>query len=174
MKKLLSVLYVAFLMLFSTSASSKDQSIVITGNPTRAQWIDRVGQNLDDAIRYPRPVFGRPLDGGLVSVVFVADRAGRTSAARVLRSSKSPELDRAALEAVARMRPAYPTPVGISSHQRIQANILFATSYQDHARQMKLLRDEASRHNARVARDAETLVLTLAPGATGGSSRRAR
>ncbi|HVF95352.1 MAG TPA: TonB family protein [Sphingomonas sp.] len=174
MRKIMLLLYVVVTTLFASAVSSKEKSIVIQAPPTRAQWAGQIGRNLDNAIRYPQPLFGRPADSGVVSVVFIADQNGRASAARLVRSSQSKELDKAALNAIARMKSMQPMPEDVTDGQRIRANILFATSYADYTKQMKLLRAETTRFATRSALDKDTLVLNVRSGTSGGSGAKAR
>ncbi len=174
MKKILLLIYLAATTLFASSAASKDKSIVIQAPPTRVQWAGQVGRNLDAAIRYPQPLFGRQSEAGLVSVIFVADENGRASSARLLRSSKSRDLDRAAIDAIGRMKSMQPMPEDVVAGQRIRANIVFATNYRDYDRQLRLLRAESTRVATRSALDGDVLVLNVGPKMTGGSRARAR
>jgi TonB family protein len=116
-------------------------------------------------------MFGSPPDSGFAQVVFIADASGQPSDIRLVRSSRSRDLDRAALAAVGQLKSMLPRPTDVSDRQRVRANILFAASEGEHARQMRLMRAEAATRTARSMLDKDTLVLNVM---SGGSQARTR
>jgi TonB family protein len=171
MRKYLLFLTAVVTTLFGPPALSKERSIVVTATPTRAEWAQQLGTRLSDAVRYPRPMFGSPPDSGFAQVVFIADASGQPSDIRLVRSSRSRDLDRAALAAVGQLKSMLPRPTDVSDRQRVRANILFAASEGEHARQMRLMRAEAATRTARSMLDKDTLVLNVM---SGGSQARTR
>jgi TonB family protein len=147
--------------------------MVITAPPTRAEWANQLSRNLDNAVQYPQPLFGRPSDAGLVSVVFIADSNGKPMAAKIVFSSRSYELDRAAMAAIKRMKPVFPKPANLADNQRIRANVFFATSNRDFEKQLRLLRLDTAQAAAQPSIGAEVLAINI-PAGRGGSAAKIR
>ncbi|WP_445192241.1 energy transducer TonB family protein [Sphingomonas sp. Tas61C01] len=173
MRKVMSFVFVVITALLSTPAAPKDKSIVVVAAPTRSQWIKQIGRNLDKAIRYPHPVFGHD-SRGLVSVAFVADGAGSPTVIQLVRPSPYAELNKAALQGVARMKNTYPKPTDVAERQRVRADIVFATSVDDYEAQIDAMRREAAGRTVRSALDRDTIVLNVIGHASGGSAATAR
>jgi protein TonB len=174
MKKLLSICVAAIAVVFGSPASSKRNDIIVSGTPSRVQWVTKLGRMLDETILYPMEMPGRDPSSGIVSVSFKPGGDGKPSSPTVTRSSRHQELDQAALQAVKRLKSMYPLPVGIAHDQRILANIIFATSASELSQQIYNFRHEAARAKTRSALDRDTIVLNSFPTNAGGRSGAAR
>ncbi|WP_165799645.1 energy transducer TonB family protein [Sphingomonas oleivorans] len=128
--------------------------------PDLANWIERVEEDLDRHLSYPRPLGGAPYSEGIVHVSFLGGPDGRPSEVAIRKSSGARDLDAAAMRAVRKITTLHPLPAGVSADQKYEAAILFATQDdRETARKLAELRRRAR---------AEVEVLGLADPAGGG------
>ena len=129
---------------------------VQAGQETVSQWSERVGQSLDTALVYPKPLSGANYNQGLAKVSFHCTDDGRPGDVALIASSGSRDLDRAAMQAVQRIPTLHPLPDGITRDRAMQAWIAFAPD-QDSLRQMtRVTHREAELANARVEKARQT------------------
>lgn len=98
----------------SQAAAAKSASSREAGNAALSNYPGKVVSRLRRALRYPAEARRERLRGE-VHVAFTVRGGGGVSGVRVVRSSGSPVLDRAALETVRRAVPFPPVPAGRSS-----------------------------------------------------------
>ncbi|MBR0553452.1 energy transducer TonB family protein [Stakelama marina] len=151
-------------------ASGQDSSqMVVTAQPEVTQWAAATSRELERHLYYPRTLFGREPDQGIVTVHFLCSEDGRPANAVIARSSKNAALDRAAVRAVERIRTLHPLPRGATPQQRFSAVILFANSEEGRDRQLRKLQRDGDRANrdwaSRAARSGEqvTAMVGLVP-----------
>lgn len=112
-------------------AHRAEAPITVEAAPTSLQeWSSRVGRNLTDNLIYPEP-FGRTdYAEGAVKVAFHCSESGAPVDVSVLRTSRSKNLDQAALTAVKRISTLHPLPDGIGHDRAMQAWVFFAADQQ--------------------------------------------
>ncbi len=135
------------------------------GQETVSQWSERVGQSLDAVLVYPKPLGTANYSQGLAKVSFHCTEDGRPGDVALIASSGSRDLDRAAMQAVQRIRTLHPLPVGITHTRPMQAWIAFAPD-EDSLKQMtRVTHREAELANARVekARQSQQVARASAP-----------
>ena len=98
---------------------------------------------------------------GIVSVRFKRGEDGKPSDVVLSRRSGVGRLDRSALRAVAAINSLDPLPLGLSTGQKIQANIFFTDDEDMFKRQIEQLRRETSADLAAGKGDPEVLALNF-------------
>jgi len=100
----------------TTAAKGKKGKTAASGNASASNYPGKVVSKLRRALRYPPEARAKRLKGE-VQVAFTVSASGSVSGVRVVRSSGSPVLDKAALDTVRRAAPfpAIPSDAGRSS-----------------------------------------------------------
>jgi TonB family protein len=130
---------------------------------TFTQWSERVQSELDTNIHYPRAMAGRTPDHGIVRVKFNCSESGRPDKVTLAKSSGSPQLDRAALQAVGRISSLHPLPQDFADGQAYQAMIMFYSgSDDDYRRRLQKMSAEATKANKRFGRT-QVASISIAP-----------
>ena len=112
------------------------------------QWSGRVSNEIESVLQYPSfPSNQVPADG-VVQVKFRCGGSGAPDQVSVFKTSGSRSLDRAAVHAVKRLKQLQPVATGMPSDQNYIAMVLFATSPEEHARQLAMIKKDAARRNA--------------------------
>lgn len=109
-----------------------------------AKWAQRTGKLLDRSLLRARNL---PTQDGTVAVKFICNDAGVPTNIALLQSSGSKRLDDFAVKAVGRIPTLHPLPDGVSHGQKFVATVLFARDENSYWRQMRDLRQSASRQN---------------------------
>ena len=150
--KLVLLASVAFLATPALSQNDDANPMVITAasRPTVAVWSQKIAQQLDRHLVYPRAFGHTDYPEGTVSVRFSCGDDGKPASVVLFRGSGNRLIDRAAVRAIAQMESLHPMPVAIRHNSTFQANIILAADEQSLARQQAVLR-----HNEtlRIARD---------------------
>ncbi|MGK2910567.1 MAG: energy transducer TonB family protein [Sphingobium sp.] len=113
---------------------------------TLAKWAKHITTLVDQRLDYPDFGAGQVREG-VVTVKFLCSESGAPSDVKLLKSSGSKQLDRAALKAVREVVSLHPLPDGMLSTQKYQAMLLFAKDQVSHKRQMAALRQQALEGN---------------------------
>lgn len=116
---------------------------VTVNAPTLAAWSAGLSRSLSAAMRYPRFVTKLPPAEGLARVRFVCSDSGAPAGVELVQSSGDRRIDRAALDAVRRIKTLHPLPGGLAHDQRYVAALMFATSQESLARQLRTLREQS-------------------------------
>ncbi len=154
----------------STSAQPRGRDITVQAEPlTPARWTAAVSRKLDRVIFYPVFFSNEVPASGVVSVRFQADDANRPTGLTLTRKSGNRSLDRAALMAIAKLGPLPALPAAFRSGQIFVARLLYATSWDEHDRQLALLRREAEEMRIASSDHPETVALVLTSSAGAGS-----
>jgi TonB family protein len=115
--------------LVGLEAKQPAPDIVVTA-PVDAEvraWSARVGEQIQQKMRYPRMLGPTRLPDGLVEVRFECSEDGSPSKVALLNTSGSRRLDAAGVAAVERVRSLHPLPRGIDHGQVYKAQLLFVT-----------------------------------------------
>lgn len=123
---------------------------VQAGHETVSQWSQRVGQNLDAQLVYPKPLNGANYSQGLAKVSFHCTEDGKPGDVALIASSGSRDLDRAAMQAVQRIQTLHPLPDGITRDRGMQAWIAFAPDEDSLRKMTRAAHHEAELANTRV------------------------
>jgi len=103
-------------------------AITVTAGSSVAEWSAHVAQGLDAHLAYPSQV-GRDDDlEGAVRVAFHCSESGAPAGVSVVQSSRSGELDRAAVYAVNHIPTLHPLPEGVGHDRPMEAWVFFAAS----------------------------------------------
>lgn len=109
-------------------ARTEGKTITVKAAPTSLQqWNSRVAQSLDANLIYPASIGRDDYAEGAVRVAFHCSEDGSPAGVTVLQSSRSNNLDRAALNAVKRIATLHPLPDGIGHDRAMEAWIFFAS-----------------------------------------------
>ena len=146
------------------TASSQD-AVVVTA-PTLAAWSAKFSQTLSDAMRDPRSYGNEPSPEGWARVRFSCSDSGAPTGVELVQSSGDRRIDRAALEAVRRIKTMHPLAAGIKHDQRYVAELAFANSSDTLEHQLQSLRKRPMpRAGLGAARE---ITLLASPGRVGG------
>ena len=132
--------------------NAKPLVIIAPSRPTVAVWSQKIAQQLDRHLVYPRAFGNADYPEGTVSVRFSCGNDGRPASVVLFRGSGNPWIDRAAVRAIRQMETLHPMPLAIRHDSTIQANIILAADEQSIARQRKALRHNES---LRIAHDTD-------------------
>jgi TonB family protein len=140
-------------------AQTQPKEIVVTASPREValtNWSTRVQTNLQDQMQMPRVIGTNFSRDGLAEVSFVCSDSGKPEQVTLAKSSGSPRINRAALNAVRGITSLHPLPEGMKANQKVLAQLLFINSIdggREANRRMKALQKEAAEHNAWFYRD---------------------
>lgn len=130
-----------------TPGGALSQTTTVAERVTLQQWGQRVGDELNRRMRYPRPMSGQSAATGVVKVKFNCSDSGRPDKVALLRSSGSRVLDQAALSAVQRIATLHPLPDGMRHDQQYQAVLLFESDQDRYDAMLKTIRSDATKTN---------------------------
>lgn len=168
--KLVLLATVAFLATPALSQPDSKPPILITGpsRPTVAVWSQKIVQQLDRHLVYPRAFGSADYPEGTVSVRFSCGDDGKPAAVVLFRGSGNRLIDRAAVRAIAQIETLHPMPLAIGHDSTFQANIILAADEQSMARQQAALRrHEAQRIAQHTDRNHAVVVLEISRRAEG-------
>jgi TonB family protein len=164
---LIIAIAVASLTIGTTQARQKDEELIVTGRPlTLTQWTQHLSTQLENGLRYPRPMLGSEPPVGLVTVRFRCSDTGKPTSIELSRKSRSRLLDAAALRAVSSIKTLHPMPGNLRPEQQYEANILFATSPSEYSRQLAIMNKAASRRNTSLGLDEQVIAINGSPRAS--------
>ena len=126
-----AALPLATLLVVPTAALDAKQSppeitVVAPVNGEVRAWSTRIGQEINQTMRYPRALGSGQRQEGIVDVTFRCSEDGRPSEVALVNSSGSRKLDRAGLSAITTLRSLHPLPAGVGHDQVYRAQMLFA------------------------------------------------
>lgn len=124
-------------------------------------WAAGISRDLKKQLRAHHAVADWEPATGIVSVRFKRGEDGKPSDVVLSRRSGVGRLDRSALRAVAAINSLDPLPLGLSTGQKIQANIFFADDEDMFKRQIEQLRRETSANLAAGKGDPQVLALNF-------------
>lgn len=124
-------------------------------------WAAGISRDLKKQLRAHHAVADWEPATGIVSVRFKRGEDGKPSDVVLSRRSGVGRLDRSALRAVAAINSLDPLPLGLSTGQKIQANIFFTDDEDMFKRQIEQLRRETSANLAAGKGDPEVLALNF-------------
>ena len=124
-------------------------------------WAAGISRDLKKQLRAHHAVADWEPATGIVSVRFKCGEDGKPSDVVLSRRSGVGRLDRSALRAVAAINSLDPLPLGLSTGQKIQANIFFADDEDMFKRQIEQLRRETSANLAAGKGDPQVLALNF-------------
>ena len=168
--KLVLLATVAFLATPALSQPDSTHPILITApsRPTVAVWSQKIVQQLDRHLVYPRAIGSADYPEGTVSVRFSCGDDGKPASVVLFRGSGNRLIDRAAVRAIAQIDTLHPMPVAIGHDSTFQANIILAADEQSMARQQAALRrHEAQRIAQHTDRGHAVVVLEISRRAEG-------
>ena len=159
--KLVLVASVAFLAAPALSQTDTANQMVITApsKPSVVQWAQKIAQQLDRHLVYPRAIGRSDYPEGTVSVRFSCGDDGKPASVVVFRGSGNRLIDRAAVRAIAQMDTLHPMPAVIRHNSTFQANIILAADEQSLARQQGVLRRHETQRLAREGDRGHSLVV---------------
>lgn len=159
--KLVLLASVAFLAAPALSQPDTANQMVITApsKPSVVQWTQKIAQQLDRRLVYPRAIGRSDYPEGTVSVRFSCGDDGKPASVVVFRGSGNRLIDRAAVRAIAKMDTLHPMPAAIRHNSTFQANIILAADEQSLARQETVLRRNETQRVAREGNRGQTLVV---------------
>ncbi|MBX7458543.1 energy transducer TonB [Qipengyuania sp. 1NDH17] len=127
MTKILTLLLALVCSAAMLAEPLSSQSIVVTPENARAQFVERVSQDLDhQLLRASR--WGDDYGEGIAVVRFTRGADGEPENVRLYRKTGTYGLDRTAVRAVNRLDSIKTVPAGIADDQVYQANIIFANN----------------------------------------------
>ncbi len=132
------------------SPNNPVQSIIVRaeGAPTMQKWVNRLTGKLEHNLVPIRALnYGERTDGYAV-VQFSCGSDGLAHDIALTQSSNNRLVARAAMRAVARLNSLHPMPIGITTGQKVRANIIFAESEDGLAKQLRMLRRDETRRGA--------------------------
>ena len=124
-------------------------------------WAAGISRDLKKQLRAHHAVADWEPATGIVSVRFKRGEDGKPSDVVLSRRSGVGRLDRSALRAVAAINSLDPLPLGLSTGQKIQANIFFTDDEDMFKRQIEQLRRETSANLAAGKGDPQVLALNF-------------
>lgn len=117
---------IAPLSLAEARTPGQEITVIAPSQTQLRSWTTRVGQAIDEQIRYPAQLGNAPEPEGIVDVTFMCSADGTPTRVALARSSGSNRLDRAGLRAVKGVGSLHPLPDGIGADQVYRAQLLFA------------------------------------------------
>jgi periplasmic protein TonB len=102
-------------------------AITVTAGPSVAEWTAHVAQGLDDHLSYPKQIGTGDYAEGAVRVAFRCSESGTPADVSVVQSSRSRDLDQAAVYAVSHIPTLHPLPEGVGHDRPMEAWVFFAS-----------------------------------------------
>jgi TonB family protein len=126
------------------------------------EWQARIGQSLNDHLRYPTFLGTQRQTEGSVRIAFRCSDTGKPEAARIVGRSGSVQLDQSALRAVRGIETLHPLPASIGHGRPMEAWIIFANDEEGLARAKRGLQADADALNRRM-RERAPQIASLEP-----------
>lgn len=144
---LLAAIAASSLATSAGSQTERNAPIVIKApvQPEFGHWVQAVSNELDRHLVYPAAYPGWDYPEGTVAIGFSCTENGKPGAIALVRSSGNQLLDRAVMNAVARIKTLHPLPSQVALGTPIRANVIFAADQGSLARQQSALRREEAR-----------------------------